>query len=81
MSAIGHRQLRWAQQDLTVLEKEWKAHRVHCVGCARSAVHRSAAMRCESGAAIAERLAALRAEVKRERELAKQPVPGQGELF
>jgi hypothetical protein len=62
-------------------EEDWADHKLGCAPCANALRRRQPGWMCAGGAGLyrAERTAA--AELARQRELDKQPTPGQGALF
>jgi hypothetical protein len=69
-----NRDLRWARQDRDKARDVLKDHRQHCHRCSQGDP-------CDKGVTLIERVTETAVAVKREEKLARQPIPGQGELF
>ena len=62
-------------------EDRWKAHRRDCPKCADGQRKRKNGEMCNAGRMLYEDRCVTAADLAKERELAKQPLPGQEALF
>jgi hypothetical protein len=82
MSALWENwNLREARLIAADADTAWRTHKSECPRCARAARLRRLTEACPAGVRITADRSTAHAAVKREQELAKLPVPGQGTLF
>ena len=81
MTIRENRTLREARETAAVAEQAWKQHRAGCVTCVRAQRQRVLTDMCVPGWKLYRERRDANAALEEERRLAKQPVPGQGELF
>lgn len=70
-----------ARAEAARAEREWNAHRGHCITCIRAyRAHKPREM-CPPGPALYAELKQAQAELAEQRDLDRQPIPGQGTLW
>ena len=70
-----------ARADARAAEDRWQAHRWDCPVCVTGQRRRKPAEMCDQGSDLYRDRDATARELERQRELDKQPIPGQGALF
>lgn len=70
-----------ARADARAAEDRWQAHRRDCPVCVTAQRKRKPAVMCGQGSGLYRDRGATARELERQRELDKQPIPGQGALF
>lgn len=78
---LENRPLREAREAFQALDEAWAGHRAGCPGCVRAVRTRHLEDMCGPGWDVYRERREANGELTRERTLAKQPVPGQDELF
>lgn len=70
-----------ARAAFTAADDAWKLHKRQCAGCSVAARHRRWDQLCAPGGTLREAQVQASAELKRNRELDRQPSPDQPPLF
>jgi hypothetical protein len=81
MTIWENRSLRLARETARDAEQAWRGHKDHCFRCDDAAQRHKLEKCCGEGWAIYHTRRTTSETLEHERELAKQPVPGQNELF
>ena len=70
-----------ARASARAAEDDWRDHKRACATCQPAARRRAWADLCPDGSRIRADLGHARADLEQQRELDRQPVPGQGTLI
>jgi len=81
MTWLGTRETREARIAAQAAEADEKEHRRDCVTCIRAVRQRQPESRCDAGRELDKARRETAAQLKRERDLDKLPIPGQEPLF
>jgi hypothetical protein len=81
MTKIGNLQLTLANAAATEAEERWKDHKRDCPRCSTAQRARQIPDMCRRGGLLYKDRNETAADLTRERELAKEPYPGQEPLF
>jgi hypothetical protein len=76
-----NRNLREANTAAAQADSAWREHRDDCPACTKGQRTRDLTLCCKTGWAIYKQRRDAQAQLAEERKLAKQPVPGQADLF
>lgn len=74
-------QATMARAESADAERRWREHKAVCPRCSTAQRRRQQGQMCGQGAGVYSAMKSAAARLAQERELDKQPVPGQGELF
>lgn len=81
MSTWENRALREARDAAKNADVAWGTHRRECIDCIRAQRRRAPQEMCNGGWKLYKARRDTAAEAAAERELARQPIPGQDSLF